>query len=96
MSNHGGGEISLTFGPSKLYANTMANETKDMIQIAYHDGYSKGLEFTLSVCLCYTLCVLCLRVYIRWKNFAIDDLIIFLSTVRPPDYLVTLLHLSLL
>lgn len=73
----------------------MANETEEKVRIVYHDGYSKGLEFTLLVCLCYTLCVLGLRLYIRWKNFAIDDLIISLSTVRPHDFLVTSLHLSL-
>ena len=73
----------------------MANETEEKVRIVYHDGYSKGLEFTLLVCLCYTLCVLGLRLYIRWKNFAIDDLIIPLSTVRPHDFLVTSLHLSL-
>ena len=70
----------------------MTNETEAKIQIVYHDGYSKGLEFTLSVCLCYTLCVLGLRLYIRWKNFAIDDLIISLSSVRPSDSLVTSSH----
>ena len=66
----------------------MANETEEKVRIVYHDGYSKGLEFTLLVCLCYTLCVLGLRLYIRWKNFAIDDLIISLSTVRPAIFLL--------
>lgn len=66
----------------------MANETEENDHIVQHDGYSKGLEFTLSVCLCYTLCVLGLRLYIRWKNFAIDDLIISLSTVRTPTFLL--------
>ena len=49
--------------------------------IAHHEGYSKGLEFTLSICLCYTFCVLGLRLYTRWRNLGIDDLIVSLSTV---------------
>ncbi|KAF2630416.1 hypothetical protein BU25DRAFT_484485 [Macroventuria anomochaeta] len=55
------------------------SEPKD--HVAYHDGYSKGLEFSLSVCLCYTLCVLALRLYIRWRAFGTDDFIVSLSTV---------------
>jgi hypothetical protein len=51
--------------------------------VAQHDGYSKGLEFTLSICICYTLSVLGLRLYIRWKTFAMDDVMVLLSTVSP-------------
>lgn len=50
--------------------------------VAHHVGYSKGLELTLSICACYTLCVLSLRLYIRWKAFSIDDFLVSFSTVR--------------
>lgn len=49
--------------------------------VIHHDGYGKGLELTLSICLCYTLCVLGLRMYIRWRAFGTDDLVVSLSTV---------------
>ncbi|KAJ4983076.1 integral membrane protein [Stagonosporopsis vannaccii] len=54
----------------------------------HRDGYSKSLEFTLSVCLCYTLCILALRLYIRWRHFAVDDLIVLLSSVSFPTVCV--------
>lgn len=53
--------------------------------LAHHNGYNKGLELTLSVCLCYTLCVLGLRLYLRWRAFGPDDYVILLSTVRFPS-----------
>ena len=52
--------------------------------IAHHEGYNKGLELALSICLCYTLCVLALRLYVRWRAFGIDDFVISLSAVCNP------------
>lgn len=52
--------------------------------VAHRDGYNKGLEFTLLICLCYTLCVLGLRLYIRWRAFGVDDFVVSLSTVSLP------------
>lgn len=49
--------------------------------VARHEGYSKGLELALSICVCYTLCVLSLRLYVRWRAFGVDDLVVSLSTV---------------
>ncbi|XPS76431.1 hypothetical protein M3J07_008480 [Ascochyta lentis] len=45
------------------------------------DVRSKGLQLALSICLCYTLCVLSLRLYVRWKAFGNDDFAILLSTI---------------
>lgn len=49
--------------------------------VVHRAGYSKGLELTLSMCACYTLCVLTLRLFIRWKAFNIDDFLVSFSTV---------------
>ncbi|KAH6622426.1 hypothetical protein C7974DRAFT_222097 [Boeremia exigua] len=48
----------------------------------HHHGYNKSLEFTLSICLCYTLCMLSLRLYIRWRRLGVDDLIVLLATMN--------------
>lgn len=56
------------------HSNTM---TEPNGHVAQHDDYSKGVEFTLSICICYTLSVLGLRLYVRWKTSAMDD-----STLR--------------
>lgn len=50
--------------------------------VAQHVGNVDGLSMTLSLCLCYTLCFACLRVYIRWRAYGPDDLVVLLSTVR--------------
>lgn len=44
-------------------------------------GRAATLKFTIGLCLCYTLCVACLRGYIRWRAYNLDDLIVLLSGV---------------
>lgn len=45
-------------------------------------GHAATLKFTIGLCLCYTLCVACLRGFIRWGAYGIDDLFVLLSGVR--------------
>ena len=49
--------------------------------VAVHVGYVHGLQLTLGLCLCYTLCIACLRSYIRWRAYGRDDAVVLLSTV---------------
>lgn len=51
-----------------------------------HIGYVDALNLTVSLCLCYTLCIALVRLWIRRGAFGIDDLIVLFAT------LVTLGH----
>ncbi|RYN50124.1 hypothetical protein AA0118_g11104 [Alternaria tenuissima] len=44
-------------------------------------GHAATLKFTIGLCLCYTLCVACLRGFIRWGAYGIDDLFVLLSGI---------------
>ncbi|RAR06713.1 hypothetical protein DDE82_003249 [Stemphylium lycopersici] len=46
-----------------------------------HVGHGRGLKFAIGLCLCYTLCMACLRGYIRWGAYGIDDAFVLLSGV---------------
>ncbi|KAH8633399.1 hypothetical protein IG631_12033 [Alternaria alternata] len=46
-----------------------------------HPGHAATLKFTIGLCLCYTLCVACLRGFIRWGAYGIDDLFVLLSGI---------------
>ncbi|KAL6706678.1 hypothetical protein ACN47E_005220 [Coniothyrium glycines] len=46
-----------------------------------HTGNVNGLRLTLGLCLCYTLCVIFLRAYIRWRAFGADDVVVLVSTI---------------
>jgi hypothetical protein len=52
--------------------------------VAVHIGYVHGLQLALALCLCYTLCIVCLRSYIRWRAFGRDDAVVVVSTVSDP------------
>lgn len=51
-----------------------------------HIGHVDALNLTVSLCLCYTLCIALVRLWIRRGAFGVDDLVIVLAT------LVTLGH----
>lgn len=51
---------------------------------SHHVGYVDGVNFTISICLTYTLCVTFLRVWIRRVLFGWDDLVVGAATVRFP------------
>ena len=47
-----------------------------------HVGRVDGLKLALGLCLCYTLCILCLRGYIRWRAYGVDDAFVLMASVR--------------
>ncbi|KAF2659731.1 hypothetical protein K491DRAFT_755063 [Lophiostoma macrostomum CBS 122681] len=49
--------------------------------VAVHAGYVDGLKLALGLCLCYTLCIVCLRTYIRWRASGRDDAVVVVATV---------------
>lgn len=53
----------------------------DDSHVVQHSGNVAGLKLTLGISLCYTLCVACLRGYIRRRTFGRDDAVVLVSTV---------------
>jgi len=51
-----------------------------------HIGHVDALNLTVSLCLCYTICIALVRLWIRRGAFGIDDLVVLVATV------VTLSH----
>ncbi|CAG5176011.1 uncharacterized protein ALTATR162_LOCUS10468 [Alternaria atra] len=49
--------------------------------VVRHPGHAASLKFTIGLCLCYTLCVACLRGFTRWRAYSIDDVFVMLSGV---------------
>ncbi|KAF2686928.1 hypothetical protein K458DRAFT_335021 [Lentithecium fluviatile CBS 122367] len=49
-------------------------------EVARHIGNVDGLRLTIGICLCFTLCFAFLRLYIRWRNYGLDDLVVLIST----------------
>ena len=47
----------------------------------HHRGYQDTLNLTISLCLTYTLCIACVRIWIRKGAFGSDDLVIAVATV---------------
>lgn len=45
------------------------------------EGYVRALNLTVSLCLTYTLCIACVRIWIRKGVFGVDDLTVFLATL---------------
>jgi hypothetical protein len=48
---------------------------------ARHPGYVDALTLAVSLCLTYTLCIACVRIWIRKGQFGYDDLIVFVATI---------------
>jgi hypothetical protein len=48
---------------------------------AQHPGYVDALTLAVSLCLTYTLCIACVRIWIRRGTFGYDDLIVLVATV---------------
>ena len=44
-------------------------------------GYKDGVNLAISLCLTYTLCLSCVRAYIRKGAYGIDDSVIAVATV---------------
>ena len=55
-------------------------------EASQHIGHVDALNLTVSLCLCYTLCIALVRLWIRRGAFGIDDLVVLFAT------LVTLGH----
>jgi hypothetical protein len=53
---------------------------------SHHIGHVDALNLTVSLCLCYTLCIALTRLWIRRGVFGLDDLVVLIAT------LVTLGH----
>lgn len=45
------------------------------------EGYVNPLAFTISLCLCFTVCVALLRVWIRRNAYGLDDAVIGVATL---------------
>jgi len=46
-----------------------------------HEGYQNTLNLTISLCLTYTLCIACVRIWIRKTAYGIDDFVIAVATL---------------
>jgi len=46
-----------------------------------HLGYVDAATLTVSLCLTYTICVACVRIWIRRGAFGIDDVVVLLATI---------------
>lgn len=51
-----------------------------------HVGHVDAVNLTVSLCLCYTICIALVRLWIRRGAFGVDDLVVLVATV------VTLSH----
>ena len=58
----------------------------DTDTLSQHIGHVDALNLTVSICLCYTLCIALTRFWIRRGVFGFDDLVVLAAT------LVTLGH----
>ena len=45
-----------------------------------HIGHVDALNLTVSLCLCYTICIALVRLWIRRGAFGVDDLVILVAT----------------
>jgi len=45
-----------------------------------HQGYEDALNLTISLCLTFSLCIACVRIWIRKGAFGIDDFVIAVAT----------------
>lgn len=52
----------------------------------HHVGHIDAVNLTVSLCLCYTICIALVRLWIRRGAFGVDDLVVLVATV------VTLSH----
>lgn len=46
-----------------------------------HIGYVDAATLTVSLCLTYTICIACVRIFIRRGAYGVDDLVVLLATV---------------
>lgn len=46
-----------------------------------HEGYQNAVNLTVSLCLTYTLCIACVRIWIRKSAYGIDDFVIAVATL---------------
>jgi hypothetical protein len=44
------------------------------------EAYGDAVAFTVSLCLCFTVCIALLRVWIRRNAYGVDDIVIGLAT----------------
>jgi hypothetical protein len=58
----------------------------DTDTLSQHTGHVDALNLTVSLCLCYTLCIALTRLWIRRGAFGLDDVVVLIAT------LVTLGH----
>ena len=47
----------------------------------HHVGVVDGVNLTISLCLTYTLCISCVRAWIRKGAFGVDDIVVAAATV---------------
>lgn len=48
---------------------------------SHHTGHVDAVNLTVSLCLCYTLCIALVRLWIRRGAFGIDDLVVSVATL---------------
>jgi hypothetical protein len=46
-----------------------------------HQGLEDAVNLTISICLCYTLCIACVRAWIRRQALGVDDAVIAFATL---------------
>lgn len=47
----------------------------------HREGYQDALNLVVSLCLIYTLCIACVRIWIRRGSYGTDDLVIAIGTI---------------
>jgi hypothetical protein len=58
-----------------------AHHHLDIVIMPRHLGFSDSVNFTISLCLTYTLCISCVRIWIRKGAFGVDDIVIAIATL---------------
>lgn len=48
---------------------------------SHHIGHIDAVNLTVSLCLCYTLCIALVRLWIRRGAYGIDDLVVLVATL---------------
>ena len=67
--------------PALLLHHTMSDSPNQ-----HHVGHVDSVNLTVSLCLCYTICIALVRLWIRRGAFGVEDLVVLVATV------VTLSH----
>ena len=74
--------LSLNHRAAVLHRATTTNHSmSDTDTPSQHTGRVEALNLTISLCICYTLCIALVRLWIRRGAFGVDDLVVLAATL---------------